>query len=246
MFLQHTKRPELTGGVRKSTYRIYASNLESALKFFEPNRIKYWNQIDAHVLEKYVRYLGDKKLAPKTIAEKVKQIKQAMKWLIEEGHLSGCEPVKLKLARFESQRNYCWTTYEVEAILAHCKADPGLAELHDVSLCLAATGLRISELASLRWTDFDAELTMLRLSDESGLNRQSRRQLKNGRSRSLPVHPELRAVLQKRPRTSVYVFPAARGGQLSPRHLREKFTTQVVQKLADRFPTVADEQGFQD
>lgn len=244
--MQHAKRPKLLGGVRRSTYTHYETSLDAALEFVKEHRAWYWNQVDAPILEKYAKQLEDIGLAPKTIKEKLKLVKQVKKWLIEERHLTGSEPINLKLSRVESRRNYCWTPEEVEAMLALCKADADLMLLHDVLLCLAATGLRISELISLRWSDFDAQLTMLRLTDESGHNRPTGRQLNNGRSRNLPVHPALRAALERRPKTTDIVFPAVRGGKLDPSRLREKFITEVVQKLAHRFPAVANKQGFQD
>jgi hypothetical protein len=38
-------------------------------------------------------------------------------------------------------------------------------------------------------------------------NLESKRQLKNGRSRSLPLHPQLRAVLETRSQNTKHVFP---------------------------------------
>ena len=246
LYLQHANRPELLGGVRQSTHALYRSNLDAALAFLEEDRAKFWNQVDASLLEKYAKHLEEKGLTPKTIKEKLKLVKQVKNWLIEERHITGCEPVKLKLNRVESERHYCWTTEEVEAMLGYCKTDPRLFQLHDIILCLAATGLRISELTSLRWSDFDFKHGVLRLTDESGHGGQSRRQLKNGRSRSLPMYPDLRALLEKRPQTAVYVFTAPRGGKLDDGRIRQEFITEVVEKLADRFPSNGDEQGFRD
>ena len=46
----------------------------------------------------------------------------------------------------------------------------GHEKLHwfaDVIIALACTGLRISELASLRWSDLDLETARIRLTDET-------------------------------------------------------------------------------
>jgi hypothetical protein len=43
----------------------------------------------------------------------------------------------------------------VEAIVEWCAKRPELVWLGHVIIALACTGLRISELASLRWTDLD-------------------------------------------------------------------------------------------
>lgn len=246
LYLEHVKRPEIMGGVRKSTQALYRGNLESVLTFLRENHVRYWNQIDDSILQKFAQQLERKDAAPKTIFEKVKLVKQAIKWLIQEKHLFGCEPLRLKLRRVHSERHYCWRPQEVEAMLDHCQADPRLHLLRDVIASLACTGLRISELASLRWSDIDPERTVLQLTDESGHRSGPRRQLKNGRSRTLPLHLDFCAVLARRPQTGTYVFEGARGGKLHVTRLRLQFKEDVVLKLADRFPTAAGEQGFKD
>jgi integrase len=68
---------------------------------------------------------------------------------------------------------------------------------------LACTGLRIAELVSLRWTDLNFENARLALTDETGrsvVQGRKRRELKSGRSRSFPIHPDLLEVLQGMPR----------------------------------------------
>lgn len=246
LYLQHVNRSEILGGVRRSTSALYTSNLDSVLKFLKQNHVQFWNQVDARILEKLADQMEQESYAPKTIAERVKLVKQVVKWLIQEEHLTGCEPIRLKLRRFESERPHCWCPEEVEAMLNLCEADPNLGELYDVIVCLACTGLRISELASLRCSDIDLERDVLQLTDETGHKSESRRQLKNGRSRSLPLHPDLRAVLARRPRTGTYVFEATRGGKLHITRLRLQFKEHVVLKLADRFPAATGEQGFKD
>ena len=72
-------------------------------------------------------------------------------------------------------------------------------KLGDVIVALTHTGLRIGELAALRWRDLDDDLTKVALVDESRrATRQHRavaRTTKTRRGRVLPVHPSLREIL---------------------------------------------------
>ena len=61
------------------------------------------------------------------------------------------------------------------------------------------TGMRISELAGLRWTDVNFEAGMIRVADERSSRFKrlagSARTTKGRRSRTIPIHPELRTLL---------------------------------------------------
>jgi len=84
-----------------------------------------------------------------------------------------------------------------------CRAKVAFKWLTNVIVALACTGLRIAELASLRWSDLDLNTGRLKLTDETGrpvTPDRKRRKLKSGRSRTFPIHADLLIVLQDLPR----------------------------------------------
>jgi len=122
--------------------------------------------------------------------------------MIEEEHLGGMKPINLKVIKAESERAYCYRVEEVKAMVEHCRANSELEWLGNVIIALACTGLRIGELASLRWADLDLENSRLTLTDETGWSvnpDHERRELKSARSRSFPINPDLMAVLKAMP-----------------------------------------------
>src|SRR6266550_8833211 len=125
---------------------------------------------------------------------------------MECDHLPATTPIRLSLPKPEGSDTYCWRREEVENILAFCRARSDLNWLAEVVLALACTGLRISELASLRWSDIDWDKNFIRLTDESSkaprLRRRKAREIKNRRSRSFPIHADLAAVLKVMKRTA--------------------------------------------
>jgi len=184
-----------------------------------------------------------------TLYEELTILKQIVAWLIDEGYLAGAEKINMPLRKAESRRPYCWTVAEVDAIIEQCR-QLGLDWLGIVVVGLTCTGLRIGELASLRWSDVSLEpgKEMLSLTDETGHEDQgdARRQTKSGRSRSVPILPALVTVLQRMPKTAAHVFHGPEGGRLKADTVRHSLIKNVLTPLASRFPALAGAKGFED
>jgi len=80
---------------------------------------------------------------------------QTFKWLLAEKHIAGLESLKLKLPKIESAKPYCYRPVEIAAMVEQCQSSPRLNRLCGVVVAFATTGLRISELAKLKWSDID-------------------------------------------------------------------------------------------
>jgi integrase len=134
-------------------------------------------------------------------------------------------------------------------MVAHCETTPDLRWLADVIVALATTGLRIGELVDLRWSDVDLVRGVLSVRD----NRHSARHRavggirtnKGRRTRRVPVHTRLRAVLEKLPRRpDGRVFGGPRGGRLKADTVLLVLKRDVLGPLKGRFPTPKDDLGF--
>jgi integrase len=136
-------------------------------------------------------------------------------------------------------------------MVAHCRRRQDLQFLAAVIVAMACTGLRISELAGLRWSDIDSGNNLIRLTDESAQaprrDRRALRLTKSGRSRSFPIHCDLQGVLEELPRSADgLVFHGPRGGRLKPDTVRRVLIRDVITPLAEQFATAAGGIGFQD
>jgi integrase len=157
----------------------------------------------------------------------------------------------LPLKKPQGTTTYCYTPAEVQAMIAHCFGRAGLVWLGEVMVALATTGLRISELAALRWTDLDLEAQMLRLVDTRlqgrKADRAAARTTKSHRDRTLPINPQLRQVLRDmRRHADGRIFHGPLGGRLKPDTVRTVLIREVLMPLAERFPSVRGEAGFRD
>jgi integrase len=249
-------QPRMTGGLTESTQKKYRSHYDKFIPWATAHRVEHWNEVDASVLRGYAAFLkstaarsSKKPYADKSVTTELTFLKGLVKWFIREGHLCDKEPIALKLAKPESQRPYCYTREEVAAMVDHCLETQRIAWMADVIIALACTGLRISELAGLRWSDIDMVKQVLVLTRQAAYRKpeEERRVLKSKRSRTLVIAKDLRRVLQRLPRhKDGFVFHGPRGGRLKDDFVRRRLISQVLEPLKERFPAEAGEKGFAD
>jgi integrase len=249
LYEEHIRRPRVVGGVRVSTQKRYRTVFDKFLAFATERGTETWNAVDDRVLTAYATHLGDQGYSGTTLRKELTTLIQAHKWLVQEEHLVGQQVLRLKIKKVESERSYCYTPEEVDAMIAHCRTDESLAWLAEIIIALACTGLRISELASLRWSDVDLKTGRVTLTDESGRAHTTpgrRRELKSGRGRQLPLHRQLANVLKAMPHNDGFVFHGPRGGRLKPDTVRQILVREVIKPLIGKFPSSSEEQGFKD
>jgi integrase len=248
-YLAHVSRPAVQGGGTASTAKRYRAVLDKFVPFAEGRGVRFWQQVTADVVGRYGCWLEASDYHDKTQYIELTVLKQVVKWMIEEGLLSESARIRLKLKKPEGTETYCYSRQEVAAIVRHCRGEPSLHWLADVVVALATTGLRIGELAGLRWSDIDLEGGTLRLTDTSRRTRRSKRgqarTTKSHRARTLPLHDELKPVLAGLGRLADgFAFHGPLGGRLKPDTVRNILKRDVLPALAGTFPARGDGQGI--
>jgi integrase len=143
--------------------------------------------------------------------------------------------IKLRLRKPQGTSTRCWTETQIGTVLDYCRTHPQLKWLGDVILMMALTGLRISEVRDLRWTDLDIENGVFCIEDETAGRQNSgetRRTLKGGRGRSFPIHDRLLPMLETRRASSGPVFTGPLGGRLKPDLVRRKLIEKILEAIA--------------
>ncbi len=257
LYTSHISRPEELGGAGANTQKRYRTVFDKFIAFATASNIRTWNEVDEDVLTRYaihlkavgyIRGAKKKRYCHKTLLNELTTLKQAIKWMSDKGHLRNKDPINLPLRKAESERPYCWKVEEVAAIVDFCRQNKVYDWLADVCVGLACTGLRISELASLRWADISTDSRQLTLTDErvhATRDLLEQRRVKSHKSRSFPVHDHLLAVVQTLPRHDAFVFHGPRGGRLKPDTARNALI-RVLKLLANRFPSQMLAKGFAD
>jgi integrase len=251
LYREHVQRPPVLGGTTAGTWKRYRAVLDKFIPFAQREGIHYWQMVSKRLLESYGAWLDDEDYGPATEYLELTTLKQVMKWLAEEGRIPKACLFALPLKKPQGTTTYCYRREEVEAMVAHCRGSKELTWLADVIIALACTGLRIGELAGLRWSDLDLESKTIRLTDErhrvARTKRAAARSTKSHRDRSLPIHDHLQAVLKDLPRhADGRVFHGPKRGVLKPDTIRNILEREVLTPLAERFPTQDGEPGIQD
>jgi integrase len=251
LYLRHVRRPPVLGGAEPRTAARYEAVLDKFIPFCQREGVQHWQAVTKPVVEAYGAWLDDQGYAYATEYLELTTVKQVLRWLADTKKIpAGCA-LTLPLPKPRGTTTYCYRPEEVDAILAYCAGCADLAWLAQVVLALTRTGLRIGELAQLRWGDFDFTANMLRLTDTRRQapkpKRGSARATKSHRDRVLPIQAELRQVLEGMERhADGRVFHGPRGGVLKPDTVRTVLVREVLAPLAAKFPSAAGEKGFAD
>uniref|UniRef100_UPI0030D89D11 tyrosine-type recombinase/integrase n=1 Tax=uncultured Rubinisphaera sp. TaxID=1678686 RepID=UPI0030D89D11 len=176
-------------------------------------------------------------------------IKQVIKFFVEKTQLPPDSEIKMSIPKIQESTTYCWKPEEVKALFELCE-QLELTWLEHVLKGLAYTGMRISELANLHWSDLDFVNNKISLTDESRQKKikgRSQRTIKSGYSRSFPIHPELLEILKSIERQEdSYVFHGVRGGKIKPDVVRTVLFRDLLKPLAKQFPSPGSDAGFID
>lgn len=248
-YMAHVGRPVIQGGATPSTVKRYRAVFDKFLRFATGLDVRFWQQVNRDVLTRYNTWLDAEDYSGKTQYIELTVLKQALKWLAAEALLPPASNVALKLRKPTGTRTYCYTQEQVEAIVRHCRTEAGLGWLADVVVALALTGLRISELAALRWTDVKLDRGVIQLIDDSRHARRSERAgartTKSHRDRALPIHEDLLPILARLPRVpDGRVFHGPHGGKIKPDTVRNVLIRDVLTPLAAKFPATAEGPGI--
>jgi len=247
--LESCARTNVLGGVSKSTLKRYQAVRDKHIRYCAKRAIDDWNRFDVAALEAYGNWLSTR-WADRTLYLELTLVKSVVGWLIKNRNLPPACKLDYPLRKPQGSATYCYDRRQVMAMIEHCKQRLDLVWLGAVISALAHTGLRISELAGLRWSDVNLEQQTIRIADERSSRRlrpaESIRTTKGRRSRIIPIHPALTELLLSMKRNADgFVFHAIRGGRLRPRNVLAAFIAEVIEPLKNTFPTPAGETGFE-
>ncbi len=250
-YLDKCRQPEILDGISKNSCNRYQAVCNKHLAFGRTNGYTNWSEMTKKTTHEYGNWLAKNEYSDNTIVLELNLICSIVKWLVEEDKLPASCRFYLKLSKPDDTTSYCYTKAEVSRMISYCLADEKLHWLAHVIIGLATSGMRINELAGLRWTDVDFEANTIRLSDERSRSRKMKtgreRRLKGRRSRAFPLHPEFRRIIEDMPRNrDGLIFRAQRGGPLRDRRVLEVLQNQVIENLKSEFPTPPGEIGFAD
>jgi integrase len=248
LYFDFSGRSDVQGGVSPGTLKRYRAVRDKHIKFCARHGIASWVTFDVNWIQKYGNWLS-KHYAYRTEYFELTLLKTVVSWLINKQRLPAACKLYLPLRKPQGTDTYCYSLREVSAMVEHCEGIPAHTWLGHVIVALAHTGMRISELAGLRWSDVSLDQNSICVADERASRHRRKantaRTTKGRRSRNIPLHRELKSTLLAIPKQADgYVFHATMGGRLRSRNVLQAFIDDVIEPLKMKFPTPADEIGF--
>ena len=253
-YLEHAGRPQSAGGTKPSSLKRYRPVFDKFAAFAESQGVAHWNLVDDAVLTRYLGRLEADGYAPRTVVFEGTVIKQAIKFFIGEGLLPDGHQPRTRLMKITESSTYCYSPEQVKAMLQRCREIDNLGWLGEALEVLAYTGMRVGELAQLRWRDVDLEGRWVHVRDESSTSFSEGATTKGRASRSVPLNDAALDVLRRRARRATAkgkaappggssVFHGPRGGRLSSDLVCRRLKQDVINPLAERWELARDE-GF--
>lgn len=222
----------------ENTLRNYISDIEQFLEFLK----KFFSspveleKIDVILLRGYLGYLHSKELDKKSIMRKLASIRSFFKFLLREGFIKSNPAKILHTPRVKKKIPKVLTEEEVIKILEEQKGEKiperkkgKLQFLRDIALLemLYATGLRASELVSLKEENIFLEERILRFYG------------KGKKERIVPfgekAYKAIKAYLSEKVKSGIdnnFIFVNLRGGKLTARSLQRivrKYSKELLE-----------------
>lgn len=144
-----------------NTTAAYKNDLNQFVKFVangQPDHID-WSEVDTKTVEAYVQSMKEKQYASSSVARKVAAVKSFFNYLANQNIISKNPTLNIDSPKVKKRLPKTLTSEDVERLLAAPMVKKTPKNLRDTALLnmLYATGMRVTEVVSLRMSDVNME-----------------------------------------------------------------------------------------
>jgi integrase len=201
-------------------YRLEKTRLKHISEFLQSQGCSLLSHITIRHAEKLINHLTSEGKSPKTVNHYIGHLKTALNVAIQWGYLRDNPLRNLKPLKVMNVRAVrAFTIDEIKKLLS--VADE---EASAYIKLLFYTGLRLSEMANLRFSDIDFDRRVLTVQASGEFSPKSRR------IRHIPLSIEAVEFLKSLPRNGEYVFSSPNG---SKRYKRPNNYTREIRKVIE-------------
>ncbi len=152
----------------ENTELSYKRDLAKLCAFLSEQGINDFEKVTATNLNSYVLYLEKKQFKPATISRNIASIKALYMFLYKEKRIDEDVSEKLKAPKIEKKAPEIMTMKEVELLLEQ-PSGKSAKEIRDKAMLelLYATGIRVSELISLRLSEVNMQMGFIQCKDSN-------------------------------------------------------------------------------
>ena len=141
-------------GRPKNTSLAYSIDIEQMVDFFESSDIYNLMQVEATLVEDFIKSLSNSNYTVKTISRKINSIKTFFKFLNLEGYLKSNPSEGLKHQKIELKAPRILSKLEYRSLRDASRKDIRTFAMVEI---LIQTGIRISELAEIKMNELNLE-----------------------------------------------------------------------------------------
>ena len=180
------------------TYRVEKQVLRD---FVELVAVKHLHQVTADQIESY-KVRRSKEVKESTVNRSLAMIKAFFNRALQFGYIDRSPAQYAKRLKEKQRRIEHLSDEEVKKLLKACS--PRVQKIITVFL---VTGMRLGELAHLRWKDIDYRHNLIHIQNQGNWT------TKNYKPRTLPMHKVAKGIFQSLPkgRPNVYIFETKNG-----------------------------------
>lgn len=151
-----------------NTELSYKRDLEKVKQFMASRGIVEAKDVSAKDLSDYVKYLEDNQFAAATVSRNIASLKAFYHFMVEEGIVSEDISEKLKAPKIEKKLPSIMSPDEVVRLLEQPSGDSP-KEIRDKAMLelLYATGIRVTELITLKVSDVNMQMNFILCKDRS-------------------------------------------------------------------------------
>lgn len=150
----------------KNTLASYRRDLRKMAQYFETTGVNRVDEVTATFLDSYILYLERNGMSSATVSRSIASIKSFFTYLLRQGMISDNPAENLKPPKIERKAPEVLTIEEVNRLLEQPFRNTQ-KELRDKAMLelLYATGMRVSELITLKLSDVNLSLNYIQCHD---------------------------------------------------------------------------------
>ncbi len=155
---------ELEKNLSENTILSYKHNIENYINYLSEKNISNPDKIEENDVRDFIRQLSNLLLSPKTISQNISAIRSFHKFLLNDGYALSNPSENLSLPKLPKNLPEVLTYQEIEQILNSIDTNHQIG-IRDRAILetLYATGMRVSELITLKHQDINFELGIVRV-----------------------------------------------------------------------------------
>jgi integrase/recombinase XerC len=208
----------------ENTLHSYQKDLKKFLSFLELNGINELKRISKKTIQRYVIYLSELNLNPRSISRNLSALRSFYDFLLFND-LTESNPVKdIKNPKLPRKIVKYLDEEELNSILSLMEKDPEVVQEFAMIEFLYSTGLRVSEFCNLKISNIDFEKKIVKVKG------------KGNKIRFIPLTERLINLLKnlnvEKKSPEEFLFTTKNGGKLYPKYV-ERIVKRFLSEISD-------------